>query len=492
MENGWAASPKSEGGEDNEAQYGLKRTPSLNPSADERSPRSNHSGRRRTISGSLLAKFPFIRNQAGAARLASQSEEALQTSIEDNAVDDESKGSNAMAKVSKAQKGRRRKGSLRKTAILGTGTILRMDRRASTVQRRASTLSQVEAMASLGTNKGTNGAESDGDPIRRRRFSFERQEDVLPSENVYNESHSDTATSKSNTPFPLDPIHTPVVHPSGILDPRPRAPPTPPLHTGRRPTYPSGSSTTSLDSAEYNRPRRESYPSTTTSEDENYSSDIFAAVSRSTTAESLEPQSSEDSYFPRSSIDTIDNLTCDLKPSASVRTIRSSTTPSAATSTTSLLSPPTIEIARFANPHALLHSSSHHHHHLLRHPSSLRRRTLPSPLSYSPYTSPSPLPSPASSTASASTTAYYGVLILVLTWLVFIVGMGSCLGIWSWAWDVGETPYAPPELEDDPTLPIVGYYPALLVLTGVVAWAWVTVAWVGMKYFRHAKVVVDD
>jgi hypothetical protein len=87
-------------------------------------------------------------------------------------------------------------------------------------------------------------------------------------------------------------------------------------------------------------------------------------------------------------------------------------------------------------------------------------------------------------------TEYWGWVILFVTWLTFAVGMGSCLEIWSWAWDVGETPYAPPELEDDPTLPIVGYYPALIVLTGVVAWIWITVAWVGMKYFRHAKIEV--
>lgn len=87
-------------------------------------------------------------------------------------------------------------------------------------------------------------------------------------------------------------------------------------------------------------------------------------------------------------------------------------------------------------------------------------------------------------------TAYWGWVLLVATWLTFTVGMGSCLELWSWAWDVGETPYAPPELEDDPTLPIVGYYPALIVLTGVVSWVWITVAWVGMKYFRHAKIEV--
>ena len=87
-------------------------------------------------------------------------------------------------------------------------------------------------------------------------------------------------------------------------------------------------------------------------------------------------------------------------------------------------------------------------------------------------------------------TARWGWLLLLGTWVVFVGGVGSCLGVWSWAWDVGATPYAPPELEDDPTLPIVGYYPALAVLTaGVVSWVWVGVAWVGMKYFRHAKVL---
>ncbi|KAI9794939.1 MAG: hypothetical protein M1835_006246 [Candelina submexicana] len=87
-----------------------------------------------------------------------------------------------------------------------------------------------------------------------------------------------------------------------------------------------------------------------------------------------------------------------------------------------------------------------------------------------------------------SATEWWGWVVLVVTWIVFVVGMGSCFGVWSWAWDVGETPYAPPELEDDPTLPIVGYYPALIILTAVMAWVWVVIAWVGMKYFKHAKI----
>ncbi|KAJ9649640.1 hypothetical protein H2199_000418 [Coniosporium tulheliwenetii] len=102
------------------------------------------------------------------------------------------------------------------------------------------------------------------------------------------------------------------------------------------------------------------------------------------------------------------------------------------------------------------------------------------------------LPLPTPDEDSNAETERYGWLLLICTWLIFVVGMGSCLGVWSWAWDVGETPYAPPELEDDPTLPIVGYYPALIVMTGVMAWVWVVVAWVGMKYFRHAKVVGED
>lgn len=102
----------------------------------------------------------------------------------------------------------------------------------------------------------------------------------------------------------------------------------------------------------------------------------------------------------------------------------------------------------------------------------------------------SPLPDP-DGEWDYSETERWGWVMLIVTWVVFVTGMGSCLGVWSWAWDVGETPYAPPELEDDPTLPIVGYYPALIILTAVMAWVWVVVAWVGMKYFRHAKISGD-
>ncbi|KAI1098517.1 hypothetical protein F4804DRAFT_121410 [Jackrogersella minutella] len=121
-----------------------------------------------------------------------------------------------------------------------------------------------------------------------------------------------------------------------------------------------------------------------------------------------------------------------------------------------------------------------------------RRRSVKhakSPLSLQGLTA-SPLPT-AHEDHNYSETEWWGWVVLVVTWFVFIIGMGSCLNVWSWAWDVGTTPYAPPELEDDPTLPIVGYYPALLILTCIMAWVWVVVAWIGMKYFRHAKISGD-
>lgn len=107
-------------------------------------------------------------------------------------------------------------------------------------------------------------------------------------------------------------------------------------------------------------------------------------------------------------------------------------------------------------------------------------------------THPVEMKSSADITWDYSETESWGWIILLVTWLVFVVGTGSCFEVWSWAWDVGETPYAPPELEDDPTLPIVGYYPALIILTGVMSWVWVVVAWVGMKYFKHANISGDD
>lgn len=42
--------------------------------------------------------------------------------------------------------------------------------------------------------------------------------------------------------------------------------------------------------------------------------------------------------------------------------------------------------------------------------------------------------------------------------------------------------------DEQGAFPIDGYYPALIILTCIMAWVWVVVAWVGMKYFKHAKI----
>lgn len=120
-----------------------------------------------------------------------------------------------------------------------------------------------------------------------------------------------------------------------------------------------------------------------------------------------------------------------------------------------------------------------------------RRRSVraKSPLSLTGLAT-TPLPAP-DGDWDYTETEWWGWVVLIVTWVVFVTGMGSVFGVWNWAWDVGTTPYAPPELEDDPTLPITGYYPALIILTCVMAWVWVVVAWVGMKYFRHAKISGD-
>lgn len=43
---------------------------------------------------------------------------------------------------------------------------------------------------------------------------------------------------------------------------------------------------------------------------------------------------------------------------------------------------------------------------------------------------------------SASDTAYWGWVLGGITWVVFVVGMGSVLGVWEWAWDVPDVRFS--------------------------------------------------
>lgn len=44
---------------------------------------------------------------------------------------------------------------------------------------------------------------------------------------------------------------------------------------------------------------------------------------------------------------------------------------------------------------------------------------------------------------SAADTAYWGWVLGGITWVVFVVGMGSVLGVWEWAWDVPGVCFTP-------------------------------------------------
>jgi len=319
-------------------------------------------GHRRSLSGGILSRLPSF--------LRSSSEEVTPVPTSNDQSDmsqhDTGERANAMVTALRQTKTRKRKGSLRKTALLGTGKM-RLERHPSKLDphRRDD---QLRTPPSQDTSEYTSSGQSEveGEIGSRRRFSYEN-------------SSRDSSVSKASWSLP-----------AAVL---------------------------SLDTdTATQRPHDALSPSSTVTS----------------------PVTSPNSQYA-STTDDDDGLT---------------------------FSAPNIAIA-----------------------TGLTRRRSSRSVHIKPLTLPAAPIVRQATEHDYSVTEWWGWIILLTTWIFFVVGMGSCLGVWSWAWDVGETPYAPPELEDDPTLPIVGYYPALIVMTGVMAWVWVVVAWVGMKYFRHARFV---
>ena len=335
-------------------------------------------GHKRSFSGSILSKFSFLRpNQ-------DQIQDALEAPQHDGSADvldipQSPRGAMAAA-VSQQKKTRKRKGSLRKTALLGTGK-LRLEGR----ERRGSVLDQVDTVQDDHKHDQDNNdyalADSPTSPTRTETMSTSGQSHGTHSVAVSRVAHEE--------PAPIQRGHT-RSHENQIGS-----------HV-TRPTLGDAS---------------------TTDEDDPITLPRSSPAGTTTSTLKKVPSSGSDSYFSP-------------QPTSVLRK-RSN---------------------RAKSPLATL---------------PIEAAVVPEDWDY-------------------SETEWWGWVVLIVTWLVFVVGMGSCFGVWSWAWDVGETPYAPPELEDDPTLPIVGYYPALIILTTVMAWVWVVVAWVGMKYFKHAKISGDD
>lgn len=327
---------------------------------DAHGPASEH---RRASSGSgLLSKFPFMRTSADTKpRQHPEEEDAIPLSFA---------MPSSLAVVTQQHKTRRRRGSLRKVALLGRGAQReRRDSKLLTIDTSHAATFETEAVA---TSLASATAERDALGLQVADFA-------------------------------------PQVVSKGI-----------PLQTSVTPSEPGANMVAVGSHAERDTERRNSYDSTTDEED------VLQIPHNQVSAHSnLSASSGSDSYYAN----------------------------------------------RTTAP---------------------RRRSFQqtkSPLSYSGIST-TALPPP-DSDWDYSETEWWGWVVLTVTWFVFVIGMGSCLGVWKWAWDVGKTPYAPPELEDDDTLPVVGYYPALIILTGVMAWVWVVVAWVGMKYFRHAKISGD-
>jgi hypothetical protein len=345
-------------------------------SKQESSDASSTAGHKRSLSGSILSKLSFLRSTPESQDLGTSNP---QTDASHESVEGVRAPDTTTPSTEEQKKIRRRKGSLRKTAILGTGR-LRLEGR----DKRSSPLEIISSPV-IGSSKALDDATTADSPN-----SADSADDFPTPRQSYEKPSSAHVPKLSNTLHILGQAQD-----NGSDDNLPLA------TLSRKSTLGDMSTTDEDDALTFSR-----------------TSNLGNSVP------TLKKPSGGDSYFP---IDTI-----------GLQRRRSSNKPK-------------------------------------------------SPLASLPT---EPIPAPEE--WDYSETEWWGWVVLVVTWIVFVVGMGSCFGVWSWAWDVGETPYAPPELEDDPTLPIVGYYPALIILTAVMAWVWVVVAWVGMKYFKHAKISGDD
>ncbi|MCJ1250844.1 hypothetical protein MMC30_008072 [Trapelia coarctata] len=365
MENGYSKPKDAE-------RLGPKET----PSEEETSDVSTTAGHKRTLSGSILSKLSFLRSSLETRDTGTATP---QTDGTHDTLEGLRSPDTTTLSALEQKKTRRRKGSLRKTAILGTGR-LRLEGR----DKRNFPLEKI-------ISPGTESSKAlDDAPTVTSPTSPDSADDAPTPRQSYEKSTPTYVPNPNNTLHNLGQAHD-----MGSDDNLPLA------TLSRKSTLGDMSTTDEDDALTFSR---------------------TSTLSNSVPA--LKKPSGGDSYFPIAPV--------------SLQRRRSSNKPK-------------------------------------------------SPLASLPL---EPIPAPEE--WDYSETEWWGWVVLVVTWIVFVVGMGSCFGVWSWAWDVGETPYAPPELEDDPTLPIVGYYPALIILTAVMAWVWVVVAWVGMKYFKHAKISGED
>ncbi|KAG0682448.1 hypothetical protein C6P40_001484 [Pichia californica] len=92
----------------------------------------------------------------------------------------------------------------------------------------------------------------------------------------------------------------------------------------------------------------------------------------------------------------------------------------------------------------------------------------------------------------------YGYLIIITTWCVFVVTIGTIFNLWQWCFKINpkyidmlkSTSWVNFILEDinQQNVNVVdNYYILLFILTFVILWIWAVDSWISMKLFRHSK-----
>lgn len=92
----------------------------------------------------------------------------------------------------------------------------------------------------------------------------------------------------------------------------------------------------------------------------------------------------------------------------------------------------------------------------------------------------------------------YGYMIIIITWLVFTISIGTIFNLWQWCFKFN--PYYLESLKSIPWIDVIindinqqnsnavdNYYILYFFLIFVILWIWAVDSWISMKLFRHSK-----
>lgn len=92
----------------------------------------------------------------------------------------------------------------------------------------------------------------------------------------------------------------------------------------------------------------------------------------------------------------------------------------------------------------------------------------------------------------------YGYMIIFITWLIFIVSIGTIFNLWQWcfsfdpyyiAWfkSIHWISVLIDDVKQQNESAVDNYYILLFFLVFVILWIWAVDSWISMKLFRHSK-----